>query len=192
MTTSDWVMVAAVIVAPILAVQAQKMIERMGQKRASKLWIFNTLMGTRATRLAPQHIQALNMIDLAFYGRKLFGLLYDSEYDKAVREAWKVYLDHLATDASTPNWGQTGETLFTELLEAMADCLGYHFDRVQIQKGIYLPKGHSELEAVQLSTQLSLEKVLNGRQPLPIMVVPFPAQSQAQAQPAPPRPLPGS
>ena len=72
MTTSDWVMVFAVLIAPLLAVQAQKFIERMREKRQRKLSIFFQLMATRATRVAPQHVQALNMIDIEFYGKRYF------------------------------------------------------------------------------------------------------------------------
>lgn len=66
MENRDWIMVAAMIAGPILAVQAQKIIESLQRKRDRRLTLFFTLMSTRATRLAPDHVSALNMIDIEF------------------------------------------------------------------------------------------------------------------------------
>lgn len=63
MTISNWLVITAIIVAPILAVQIQKFIESKKEKRARKIQIFKALMATRATPLSPLHVEALNMID---------------------------------------------------------------------------------------------------------------------------------
>ena len=65
-TISDWLIILATVSGPILAVQAQKFIERARARRESRLSIFYRLMTFRATPLAPERIQALNMIDLEF------------------------------------------------------------------------------------------------------------------------------
>ena len=70
----DWVTSAAVVIGPILAVQAQKMVERIKDKRERQLKIFKALMTTRAERVSREHVQALNMIYIEFYGRKIFGI----------------------------------------------------------------------------------------------------------------------
>ena len=79
--------IAAIILGPILAVQAQKYIELRRDIRSRKLQIFRTLMATRATTLAPLHVEALNLIDIEFDAKK--------KKDKRVVDAWKLYLDHL-------------------------------------------------------------------------------------------------
>lgn len=66
MTISDILMIIAVLVAPFFAVYVQKKIETWKSQRDTKLWIFKTLMATRGATLSPQHVQALNMIDLEF------------------------------------------------------------------------------------------------------------------------------
>ena len=66
MKFSEVLTILAVILGPILAVQAQKAIERWRERRNRKLWVFKTLMATRGSRLSPNHVQALNMIDLEF------------------------------------------------------------------------------------------------------------------------------
>lgn len=40
----DWVAVAAIVIGPILAVQAQKIVERIKDKRERRLKIFKALM----------------------------------------------------------------------------------------------------------------------------------------------------
>jgi hypothetical protein len=62
----DWSIIGATILGPILAVQAQKWVEIIRERRGRKLWIFHTLMATRAARTSTEHVQALNMIDLIF------------------------------------------------------------------------------------------------------------------------------
>jgi hypothetical protein len=84
---AEWLLITATVAGPILAVQAQKLVERLTEARNRKLWIFYTLMATRAARAAPEHVQALNAIDLAFRS--------DKPKEKAIREAWGLYLDHL-------------------------------------------------------------------------------------------------
>jgi hypothetical protein len=77
------VIAAATIAGPILAVQAQKWVERAGELRRQKIAIFTTIMTNRATRLSDDNVRALNAIDLAFRARRL-----PSNKDRAVREAW--------------------------------------------------------------------------------------------------------
>ena len=85
MRITDWLMIVAVLLAPLVAVQVQKILERYREDRARKLNVFKTLMATRAATISAQHVQALNTIDLEFQGKKY----------KAVTDSWKTYLDHL-------------------------------------------------------------------------------------------------
>jgi len=106
MTISDWFIVLAVLLAPLLAVQVQKWIEKFRERHQRKLYVFTTLMATRATRLSPEHVQALNMIDLAFYGRKILNQRYQTKAEQSITEAWKKYLDQLATPYDKTNEGE--------------------------------------------------------------------------------------
>ena len=68
MKLSDVLMIAAVLLAPVVAVQVQKWLEQYRAERERQLRIFKTLMATRATGLSHDHVQALNLIDLEFQG----------------------------------------------------------------------------------------------------------------------------
>ena len=72
METKDWIIALATLLGPILAVQAQKWIEGVREQRTRKLRVFTQLMATRAARLSAEHVQAINMIDLVFYGSFIF------------------------------------------------------------------------------------------------------------------------
>lgn len=167
-TISDWMMITAVILGPILAVQVQKLIEHWKEKRGRKVRIFKTLMATRATFLSPQHIEALNMIDLEFYK------------NMKIREAWKLYLDQLnepQPEPSNPNfevllstWGDKSNEYFMNLLHEMAKSLGYNFDKVQLKKGAYYPRGHVDLESQQKYIRTSIIDLFLGRKTLPITI----------------------
>lgn len=84
MSVSDWVMVFAVIAAPVLAVQASESLGRRRAARDRRLLIFQTLMATRTQRLSAAHVNALNTIDVEFYGKRKF---------VGVIRAWHEYLD---------------------------------------------------------------------------------------------------
>lgn len=183
-TITDGYLIAATIAGPILAVQAQKWIERARERRQAQKQIFYTLMATRATRLSPQHIQALNMIDLEFSGQGWRG---QSANEKAVVAKWRIYVDHLGALAESPTqsqldlWVQQGDDLFTDLLEALGKALRYKFDRVQLKRGIYHPKGHTDQEIRQEVAQRALVDLLTGRTALPMKVVEFPYSEEAAA-----------
>src|ERR1035437_3117452 len=131
----DWSAVSVVIatvMGPILAVQAQKHLERHRDQKRAKDNIFRVLMATRATRLSGDHVQALNGIEMAIYG--------GSKQEKKVLEAWKAYHDHLDPKCSTARgaeWGIRQIELFIDVLHEMAVCLGYAFDKTQIKNSWY-------------------------------------------------------
>src|SRR5262245_57399344 len=142
MTTTEVLIICATFMGPILAVQAQKWIERATERRRAKLQVFYVLMATRATRLSPEHVQALNRIELDFRGK--------GSKEKAVRDAWRLYAEKLnesfpETEASLAAWISTRDSLFTELMYSMSASLGFDFDRVQLMRNAYYPRGHEEI-----------------------------------------------
>jgi hypothetical protein len=89
MTSGDWAIVFATLMGPVLAVQAQKWIESLRRTSEAKDLIFKSLMATRGARLSPEHVRALNMIDLTFYGK---GVSRRTKMEQNVLDAWRVKL----------------------------------------------------------------------------------------------------
>lgn len=180
MTASDWAIVFATLLGPILAVQAQKFVERSREKQNRRLWIFRTLMTTRAASLSTPHVEALNTIAIDFYGwRPRF---------RSVIDAWKVYLDHLSQDqVDAAVWGQKRIDLFVELLYKMAPTVGYKFTKVEISREIYSPRAHAQVEQDQQTIREGFARIFKGDAALPLNIVSFPTdpmaiENQAQLQ----------
>lgn len=174
--------IAATLLGPILAVQAQKAVERARDRHNRKSWLFHNLMATRAARVSADHVQALNMIDLVFYGRRILGIHRRSKTETAVLDAWHEYLDHLNTKYEKEDlslWGAKGDELFVNLLFALAVDVGYRFDRVHLKKGAYSPVAHGELELEQQQVRKLAIEILSGSHPLKMEVTGFPIHEEA-------------
>ncbi|MGP9699505.1 DUF6680 family protein, partial [Halomonas sp. AOP27-A1-34] len=184
MESKEWIIAATTLLGPVLAVQAQKAIERARESRNRKSWVFHSLMATRAARVSADHVQALNMIDLVFYGTQFLGIHRRKKSEQGVLDAWREYHDHLgdrAENNSMELWHTRGEELFVNLLYAMADDVGYKFDRVQLKKGAYSPIAHGELEEEQALVRKGVIKVLSGEAPLKMNISDFPINQEALA-----------
>jgi hypothetical protein len=178
---ADLAIIFATLLGPILAVQAQKFLERSKEARHRKLNVFHTLMATRATRLAPEHVQALNRIDIEFFDTSH----RENARNKPVVEAYRAYLDKLSedpeqTEAAIRLWNQTCDDLFIDLLFEMSRRLGYSFGKVQLKKGIYHPRAHSETELIQDNIRDNFLRVLSGQQSICMRVTEFPQLEQSK------------
>jgi hypothetical protein len=182
LTAREWVVVAATVAGPILAVQAQKWIERIRERRHRKQTLFQQLMATRAARLSADHVQALNMIDLVFYGSHIFGIHRRSKTERVVIDTWREYHDHLGTqyaEGAGPVWNTRLDELFTNLLFAIATDVRFKFDRVQLKKGVYSPQAHGDLEREQIAARKLALEVLAGTRAIKMDVASFPVDEDA-------------
>lgn len=191
-TLEGWLTLLAVVLGPILAVQAQKYMETIREAQGRKLRVFQELMATRMARLSPRHVEALNLIDLE-YSRK-------RKRDLPVLEAWKAYHDSLfnapADPELQPAFFQRRNELLIDLLHRMGQRLGFDFDRTDINRGSYSPVAHGDLEndqqlirkgIVELLTGKrgisTLTWVMGGQTPVQVEVLEAPPTSTAQATP---------
>src|ERR1700748_228812 len=85
----DLAIVGATLLGPVLAVEAQKHLDRIRGVDERRRTIFKTLMATRAALLAPSHVEALNAVPVEFHGK--------GRALKRINDGWKEYLDHLNT-----------------------------------------------------------------------------------------------
>ena len=185
MTVSDFIMVLAVLLAPLVAVQVQKYLEQRREHRQRRHYLFQTLMATRTpgTRVSHEHVRALNMIDLEFAEQRLFGRFMSLPPEKHVLEAWKEYQDHLNTPATAnagTNWLERTDDLFVELLYVMGHALGYEFDKVHLRKAVYSPKAHGDWELYQRVGQNWFVDLITGKAAIPIHVVEAPQSPTAE------------
>lgn len=178
---ATWAVGLATIAGPVLAVQAQKIVERIREHKSRKEWIFHTLMATRGQRVALDHVRALNMIDLAFYGSKMFWFHRRKETEQVVIETWHEYLAHLNTglkegysEAELTTWTASGNEMFYNLLYAIASDVGYKVTRDQLKAGGYSPMAHGNAEMEQNIIRQNAVRVLTGQQSLKLDVTSLP------------------
>ena len=174
MSLSDVLIILATALSPLIAVQVTRYLANQNEIRDRKLWIFKTLMATRAQSLSPMHVEALNRIDLEFSAK--------SKKEKAVLDVWAQLLDHLGNDKlSAEAWSERRVDLLIELLHSMGSSLGYAFNKTQIKNGIYAPIGHSRMETEQEQIRQLVLELLSGNRSLPMDVTSFPGTEPASA-----------
>lgn len=160
--------VVATVVGPIAAVQVQKYLERRSEAKRRKEWVFYTLMSLRASRLNHEFVRALNTIDFAFHADKPKQV----ESEREVIRKWRDYLAHVAKPPADGNWvpwNQRIDDLVVDLLQAMADDLGYPFDRQNIRSGGYATQASADHEIEMAQIRRHLLSVLDGKRPFPVM-----------------------
>lgn len=180
MTISDVLMIVAILIAPFLAVFAQRQIELWREQRQRKLWVFKTLMATRGRTLSSEHVQALNMIELEF----------QKSSEKPILDAWKEYHDHLCSYPREGEnqkeravvWDDETAKLLANLLIKMSEAFSYKFDAVQVKKGAYSPQGHATTEIeLQLLRRFVLEWLAGDRK-VSVSIVPKDDETAKQGQ----------
>ena len=177
---TDIAIIFATLLGPILAVQAQKLVERWRDEKERRERIFKVLMATRGSRLSPNHIEALNMINIEFPAKPKF---------KKVRSAWKAYFSHLSdpTPRDTnqyPVFFAKRSELFTDLLYEIGSALGYDSDKTEISKESYTPIYHEQVENELNIIRGKLVDLLSGKLSLPMSLKEFPSDDQMVANQA--------
>jgi hypothetical protein len=160
--------VLAIALSPVIALwveRKQREKERIYQRR---LDVLRSLMSTRASRLSQEHVRALNMIEVEFFGVPV------------VTDAWKAYIDHLnKLPPATETWGAKRDDLFWDLLMKIARELGYLLNPTDIARSAYFPRGHGELEEDTVSVRKLFVEIFAGKRRFPVEV--FEPAGSAQA-----------
>lgn len=167
MTIADYLMISAVLLGPIIAIQLTRYLDNKKEIRERKLQVFKTLMATRAYTISWDHVMTLNRIDLEFDK--------NNKKEKAVIESWKEYLDLLNNRSLTPEqWNVKRIDLLVELLHRMALVLNYDFDKTHIKNSSYSPVAHGDMEAEQTALRKGLIEVLDGKRDIPMKITNLP------------------
>jgi len=172
--------IVAIVLGPIVAVKLTLGHEEKRERLRRKYQTFHTLMKTRRVTLAPEHVTALNVIQIEF------------EDDEKVISAYKRYIDNLAGPKLPPNstqdeitrYVQTRDDVFIELIFEMGRNLGFSFDKRELAKYSYSPQGWINMEGEQSSIRTLALELLQGKRPLP--VAPFQPPPSASKFPPPP------
>jgi len=139
MDLTDVLMIIAVLLSPLFAVQVTQFLNRRKEANDKRLEIFKTLMSTRGYRVSLGHVFALNTIEFTF-DRKV-------SKDEDVVIAWKAYRDslnsgHLGKD----HYSEKHEEIYVKLLYKMSIALNYDFDEITLKHSHYTPIIHKSID----------------------------------------------
>ncbi len=148
----------AIIIGPILAVQAETYLSRRREERERRLQVFRTLMLTRKIPLAPNRIDALNLIDIYF------------EKDDEVTKEWRAYFDALNNlfkdgipEEEAKRLKDKSEEKFIDLLDSMSKAVGYKkFDKTYLKNTVYFPQAYSGYLEGQIDVNKNIGPMMNS------------------------------
>ncbi|MFM0035972.1 DUF6680 family protein [Paraburkholderia strydomiana] len=137
MNPDTWAIVAATFLGPIFAVGLTLWRESASRKYQRRLHVFRTLMATRKQGILPDHVNALNLVEVDFYKCK------------EVERAWKSYLDHLNNSGRPEDdaWRKIRDERLAELLFQIGVVLKIEIPALDIYKGGYAPMGWAHKDA---------------------------------------------
>ena len=178
----------ATLLGPILALWVNRALDAAREERQRQQLIFETLVLTRRTAISPDHVRALNQIEITFAN------------DREVIESIRRYFDYLDERAPTDSelftrYQTRGRRLFASLVQIIGQRLGRAIDKMDLMEGGYYPQGLVDLEMRQRDNAELLSGVLRGSAPLTVALLGVQrtpgAQPSARAgRPAPNNPFP--
>jgi polysaccharide pyruvyl transferase WcaK-like protein len=151
----DIINILAIIMGPIIAISMTRYLDKKRDIEQRKFQIFKELMVTRTTQINPEHVKALNAIEIEFYN------------DEKVINAWKKYFDtlHERLDPD-PNmnlaFSLRKQQVFARLVHAIAVHLKINIEQLDILAGGYAPQGWANDENEQREIRRRFLKLLDS------------------------------
>ncbi len=162
----EWVEILAIVSGPILAVQAQVWLDKVRKLKNTRTDIFKTLMATRATRINPSHVHALNSIDLEFNDKQILEHLkqYKKILTKVPASPEKNSNEEIINFQSLQReWEKDCNSKFIDLLLSISNSLGYKFQKSDIEDGIYYPDGLARIDQENQMLRLTAINFFEGK-----------------------------
>jgi len=170
----------AIIYGPAHAVEITRKQDAIRDAVARKRRILATLMRTRKVSMNPEHVGALNEIQLEF-----------AETPDVIT-AYRAYIANLSETVPQPgnaldNFLKRRADLFFDLLHSISKAAEVTIDRHDLDRLAYVPFGWQTEQEEQQVLRASLIEILQGRKPLHFVPDPPGAQSTSSS-PYPPPP----
>lgn len=154
----------AILVGPIVAVLITRWMDDRSKTYARRYDVFRDLMRTRAAKLSPAHVDALNLVEIEFHRFP------------NVKLAWQRYMENLF--AGTPvdaneqsNFFVRREQLFIKLIQEVANTVGLRsVDITDVMTNNYYPIGWQTEQQEQQQVRQLLIQTLAGTKPLTVKI----------------------
>lgn len=167
MTAEFWITTAAILIGPVVAVVISQYLQQRSEKTQRRLFVFRALMTTRRNPLSPERVQALNLVEVEFHGKR--------KIIEKFQELLKVYGDHV-------RWKSDDEVVRKEVIQEVDDLtakllreiglfLGYKLENLDLLRGGYYPEAFTVLEAQQAEIREFFAGLNKGSKALPTAVL---------------------
>ena len=184
LTADTWAIAVATCLGPILAVALTLGFtywrETSGTKYNRRLSVFRTLMATRRVGISPEHVNAINLVEVDFHGCA------------AVEAEWKIYKNHLHDDTKPEDesWHRTKEKLLSKLLFEIAKVLKFNIPAIEIFEGGYAPRGWAHRDMRYTGALEYMHELREGTKTLPLWLHGVTPSPPSVTNAPPPTPLP--
>jgi hypothetical protein len=155
----DWITVAAIVLGPILALFAQRVLDWIREKKKQRVQVYLTAMAFRSLWLHIDSIRALNSIDTVF----------DKRRDKPVRDAWAAVIAQAYVprpldpdQAGQQAWDQRLLDLRMDLYQRLGTAVGYDHTLDYVKNHGYTPKHYGDVENELAAIRKGLGKVITN------------------------------
>jgi hypothetical protein len=184
MTTNEVLTLIALVGGPISAVLITRYLDDLRQYRARRMDVFRTLMRTRRTALHPDHIGALNLVEIEYANDpqvltawKALFTNFGSTLGRLEVERTEGLTDQKQIDARNQAFGtravQERQKLLAKLLHAMARVLGFKIEQLEIFEGGYTPQLWANVENDQEVIRKYVVELAHGRATVPMAVIDY-------------------
>lgn len=153
--------VLAIIIGPIWSVKITRASDERREAAQRKSNIFTSLMKTRKFQLNPEHVMALNLVQVEFY------------HNAKVLAAHRHYMTllyrpiHEANDPTLDRALEENDDALYDLLYEIGVDVGYQFDKRDLKKLAYGPKGWIDEETQLRNFRQLMVEVLLGKRGFP-------------------------
>jgi hypothetical protein len=173
--------VAAIVYGLIKAVEITRRKDLERDADARKRGVLAALMRTRKMVMNPDHVGALNQVQLEFF-----------DHPKVI-DAYRSYIANLSETVPPPgnelqNFLARRSDRFFDLLHAIANATGVIIDRHELDRLSYMPFGWQTEQEEARTFRTAMIAVLQGQKPLLVAAAPPQAQIQQPSNPFPPPP----
>lgn len=178
----DILTLIAIFGGPVVAVILTRWIDERRASRHRRMDVFRTLMRTRRSPIHPDHVGALNLVEIEFFGndkviRPLKDLMqhFANHQNRKPDEETKPDMDPAEVSRRDQKFdhrlGEERSELRTILLHAIAKHLGFNIEQLEIFRGGYTPQGWDNVEFEQSLIRQYFVDLYLGRKTIPIEVI---------------------
>ena len=178
MILADVLTILAILTGPAIGVWLTRLDFDRRDRKSRRLNVFRSLMSTRRTFLSPDHVKALNLVEIEFHG--------EAKVLEAYRDLFKFF-EHGISRNPGENDGEHGRrrievhsNLLSKLLAEMSSSLGYRHDQFSLLRGGYSPELHGQIEMEQSIIRQFATDLALGKKVVPVAVVDYTSVASTQ------------